>query len=163
MVRIWGFHCHGLGSIADRGTEIPKATWPKQPPYGSSLTSFRSLLKHRLLSKASSDQPVSNKPLLCQSLSMQLVWFSFTTIESVSGSVVSNSAIPWTEEPGGLQSMGFSRQKYRSGLLCPSPGDLPSGLFTIWATREALTTITTTWNHITQLFVYNLFSAGIRS
>ena len=33
--------------------------------------------------------------------------------------------IPWTEEPGGLQSMGFPRQEYWSGLPFPSPGDLP--------------------------------------
>ena len=33
--------------------------------------------------------------------------------------------IPWTEEPGGLQSMGFSRQEYWSGLPFPSPRDLP--------------------------------------
>ena len=33
--------------------------------------------------------------------------------------------IPWAEEPGGLQSMGFSRQEYWSGLPFPSPGDLP--------------------------------------
>ena len=93
IVRIQGFQCHGLGSIPGRGSEIPKATWPKQHPYDSSLMSFGSLLRHQLLSKASSDQPVSNKPLLHQSLSMQLVWFSFTTIEneSVSDSVVSNS------------------------------------------------------------------------
>ena len=32
--------------------------------------------------------------------------------------------IPWTEKPGGLQSMGFSRQEYWSGLPFPSPGDL---------------------------------------
>ena len=32
---------------------------------------------------------------------------------------------PWTEEPGRLQSMGFSRQEYWSGLPFPSPGDLP--------------------------------------
>ena len=32
--------------------------------------------------------------------------------------------IPWTEEPGGLQSMGFSRQESWSGLPCPPPGDL---------------------------------------
>ena len=29
--------------------------------------------------------------------------------------------IPWMEEPGGLQSMGFSRQEYWSGLPLPSP------------------------------------------
>ena len=28
-------------------------------------------------------------------------------------------------EPGVLQSMGFSRQEYWSGLPFPSPGDLP--------------------------------------
>ena len=33
--------------------------------------------------------------------------------------------IPWTEEPDRLQSMGFSRQEYWSGLPFPSPGDLP--------------------------------------
>ena len=31
----------------------------------------------------------------------------------------------WTEEPGRLQSMGFSRKEYWSGLPFPSPGDLP--------------------------------------
>ena len=34
--------------------------------------------------------------------------------------------IPRMEEPGRLQSMGFSRQEYWSGLLCPSSGDLPN-------------------------------------
>ena len=32
----------------------------------------------------------------------------------------------WTEEPGGLQSMGFSRQAYWGGLPHPPPGDLPN-------------------------------------
>ena len=34
--------------------------------------------------------------------------------------------IPWTEEIVRLQSMGFSRQEYWSGLPFPSPGDLPN-------------------------------------
>ena len=33
---------------------------------------------------------------------------------------------PWTEESGGLKSMGFSRPEYWSGLPFPSPGDLPN-------------------------------------
>ena len=33
--------------------------------------------------------------------------------------------IPWTEEPGELQSMGFSRQEYWSGLPFLPPEDLP--------------------------------------
>ena len=33
--------------------------------------------------------------------------------------------IPWTEEPGGLQSMGFPKQEYWSGLPFPSAEDLP--------------------------------------
>ena len=34
--------------------------------------------------------------------------------------------IPWTEEPGGLQSMGFSRPEHWSVLPFPSSGDLPN-------------------------------------
>ena len=33
--------------------------------------------------------------------------------------------IPWTQGPGRLQSMGFSRQDSWSGLPCPLPGNLP--------------------------------------
>ena len=32
---------------------------------------------------------------------------------------------PWTVAPEAPLSMGFPRQEYRSGLPCPSPGDLP--------------------------------------
>ena len=34
-------------------------------------------------------------------------------------------ATPWTIAYQASQSIGFSRQEYRSGLLFPSPGDLP--------------------------------------
>ena len=34
--------------------------------------------------------------------------------------------ILWTEEPGRLQFMGFSRQEDWSGLPFPSPGDHPN-------------------------------------
>ena len=41
-------------------------------------------------------------------------------------SVVSNSLVtPWIIACQAPLSMGFSRQEYRSGLPCPSPGDLP--------------------------------------
>ena len=36
------------------------------------------------------------------------------------------SAIPWTVAYQVSPSMGFSRQEYWSGLLFPSPGDLPN-------------------------------------
>ena len=36
------------------------------------------------------------------------------------------SATPWTAARQAPLSMGFSRQEYRSGLPCPSPGDLPA-------------------------------------
>ena len=63
-------------------------------------------------------------------------------------------ATPWTVACQASLSMGFSRQEYWSGLLCPSPGDLPDpgieltsltspasvgGFFTISTTWEALT------------------------
>ena len=35
-------------------------------------------------------------------------------------------AAPWTIAHQAPLSMGFSRQEYWSGLLCPPPGDLPS-------------------------------------
>ena len=44
---------------------------------------------------------------------------------SVSCSVVSDSAIPWTLACQAPSSMGFFRREYWSGLPFPSPGDLP--------------------------------------
>ena len=35
-------------------------------------------------------------------------------------------AIPWTVAYQAPRSIGFSRQEYWSGLLFPSPGDLPN-------------------------------------
>ena len=40
-------------------------------------------------------------------------------------SVVANSATLWTAACQAPLFMGFSRQEYRSGLLFPSPGELP--------------------------------------
>ena len=48
------------------------------------------------------------------------------SIESVSHSVVSDSATPWTVAHQAPLSMEFSRQDYWSGLTCPSPRNLPS-------------------------------------
>ena len=45
---------------------------------------------------------------------------------SVSHSLVPDSATPWTAAHQVLLSRGFSRQGYWSGLLFPSPGDLPN-------------------------------------
>ena len=45
--------------------------------------------------------------------------------ESISHSVVSDSATPWTVALQAPLSMGFSRKKYWSGLSCPPPGNLP--------------------------------------
>ena len=44
---------------------------------------------------------------------------------SVSCSVVSNSATPWTEAHQAPLFMEFSRQEYWGGLPFPSLGDLP--------------------------------------
>ena len=46
--------------------------------------------------------------------------------ESLSHSVVSDSATPWTITHQAPLSMGFSRQEYCSGLPFLSPGDLPN-------------------------------------
>ena len=46
--------------------------------------------------------------------------------ESVSRSVVSDSATIWTVACQAPLSMGFSMQEYRSGLAFSFPGDLPN-------------------------------------
>ena len=50
-----------------------------------------------------------------------------TQSETVSHSVVCNSLqqTPWTVAHQAPLSMGFSKQENWSGLLCPSPGNLP--------------------------------------
>ena len=73
----------------------------------------------------------------------EIVW----KCSSLSG--VQIFANPWTVAHQVLQSMGFFRQEYWSGLPFPSPGELPDpgiepksptlqeDYFTIWVTREA--------------------------
>ena len=53
--------------------------------------------------------------------------------ESVSRSVVSNSATPRTVAHPAPLSMGYSRQEYWSGLPFPSPGDLPDPRIEPWS------------------------------
>ena len=63
---------------------------------------------------------------------------------------MSNSVTSWTVAHQALLSMGFFRQEYWSGLLCPSRGDLPdTGIKPASLTYPALAgwffTISTTW------------------
>ena len=51
---------------------------------------------------------------------------SFFLIKCCVSSVMSNSVTPWTVAHQAPLSMEFSRQEYWSGLLFPSPGDLPN-------------------------------------
>ena len=68
-------------------------------------------------------------------------------------SVMSKSYLfvtPWTVAYQALLSMGFSRQEYWSGLLCPPPGDPPDpaiklSSLTAPALAGRFTTTTTTW------------------
>ena len=69
-------------------------------------------------------------------------------------------AIPWTIACQSPLSMGFSRQEYWSGLLCPPPGDLPKpGIKTAclyllhWQKRF---TNSTNWNSKTDFFLQTL-------
>ena len=79
---------------------------------------------------------------------------------TLSCSVMSNSATPWTIARQAPLSLKFSRQEYWSGLPGPPPGDRPnpgikprspalqSYSFTLWAIRGARTFVTTfTQNH----------------
>ena len=62
-----------------------------------------------------------------------LAWSSFIPneeLQSVGCGLVAKPCLTlgtsWTEEPGRLQPMGFSRQEYWSGLPFPSPAYLPN-------------------------------------
>ena len=58
-----------------------------------------------------------------------LIWgvvIGYLCVVSVSRSVMSNSATPWTVVRQAPLSMEFSRQEYWSGLPFPSPGNLPN-------------------------------------
>ena len=60
-------------------------------------------------------------------------WGIFQSLLRVSCSVVSDSLCPWTVAYQAPLSMGFSRQKYWSGLPFPSPGDLPNPGIKPWS------------------------------
>ena len=51
---------------------------------------------------------------------------NFKTLSVCVLSHVQLFATPWTAVPQAPLSMGFPRQEYWSGLLFPSPGDLPN-------------------------------------
>ena len=53
-------------------------------------------------------------------------WMFVYQNESVSHSVVSDSANPWTVAHQAPLSIEFSRQEYWSGLPFPPPGDRPN-------------------------------------
>ena len=68
---------------------------------------------------------VKNSLAMQETRVQTLVWED--TLEKEMATHISILAwrIPWAEEPDRLQSMGFSRQEYWSGLPFPSPGYLP--------------------------------------
>ena len=93
----------------------------------------------------------------------RLKWLSSSSIQCIVVVVYSLSHVwlfvtPWTVAHQAPLSMGFSRQEYCSGLLFPSPGDLPdprieyvpptwqADSFHHWATWEA---------HEQYLFIYS--------
>ena len=59
-------------------------------------------------------------------LRMRKVYFEDQSKVSVSRSVVSHSATPWTVACHAPLSVEFSRQEYWSGLPFPSPGYFPN-------------------------------------
>ena len=71
-------------------------------------------------------QLVKNPPAMQETLVQFLGWEDPLEEEMAIHSSVHAWGIPRTEEPGRLQSMGFSRQEYWSGLPFPFPGDLPN-------------------------------------
>ena len=74
-------------------------------------------------------RPLSSPSVLFWSLSVGIEHNLLTAFENpgktLNVTVESDSATPWTVVRQGPLSMGFFRQEYWSGLLCPPPGNLP--------------------------------------
>ena len=73
---------------------------------------------------------------------------------------------PWTITYQAPLSMGFSRQKYWNGLLCPIPGDLsdpgiePASLMSPALTGGFFTT-SATWGSLGNPFVVRVSETGL--
>ena len=94
------------------------------------IEKIRLYSRHRLYEGRKDDAKLmTNFWFLVQSLHEDQIYF-LILISIGGGGVVAKScptlASPWTGEPGSLQSLGFSRQEYWSGLPFPSLGDLPN-------------------------------------
>ena len=96
------------------------------------------------------------------------LWYYFSTHTSMHAYVLSCfscvwlSATPWTVAGQAPLSMGFSRKEYWSGLLCPSPGDLPNpGIEPASLVSPALAgrffTASATWESLFSLYMHQLF------
>ena len=68
--------------------------------------------------------PWTEKPGRLQATAWRATLVEFSSVQSLSR--VRLFATPWTVARQAPPSMGFSRQKYWSGLTFPSPGDLPN-------------------------------------
>ena len=68
--------------------------------------------------------PWTEKPGRRQATAWRATSVEFSSVQSLSR--VRLFATPWTVARQAPPSMGFSRQKYWSGLPFPSPGDLPN-------------------------------------
>ena len=88
---------------------------------------FCSPILHGLIAWKNSEYIVYNFSVLCTLLKF-FQWFTDIVpfrVKVKSLSRVGLFATPWTVAQQAPPSMGFSRQEYWSGLLFPSPGDLP--------------------------------------
>ena len=74
-------------------------------------------------------RPLSSPSVLFWSLPVGIEHNLLTAFENpgktLNVTVVSDSATPWSVARQAHLSVGFSRQEYWSGLLCPPPGNLP--------------------------------------
>ena len=75
---------------------------------------LRSLLQHFFMVQLSQPYVATGKTI---PLTMLLMLSRFSRVQLC--------ATPWTAARQAPLSMGFSRQEYWSGVLCPPPGDLP--------------------------------------
>ena len=95
---------------------VPGSGGPTRPPRRKKDPSHQALFTPPF-------QPLS--PFLSVGIEHNLLTAFENPGKTLNVTVESDSATPWTVVCQGPLSMGFFRQEYWSGLLCPPPGNLP--------------------------------------
>ena len=104
--RKWFSKCLGMGAAKAGRSEVDHFLWKE---YGSPRHRSRGSTGTPLLSPSLEAQKVKNLPAMRETWVQSLGWEDSLEQGTATHSSILAWRIPWTEEPGGLQSVGQQR------------------------------------------------------